>query len=186
MPSRSFAIGTLLASAASGVAAFAPSAKPTARASMTLNVVTDPTVVTKKEYEDICGVSFDEETLMKRLESTNFLYPKHVEVIKDIAPIAGAMVDEVVSMFWRSKRLSGRSGQLENVDVLGDTHDVAFCLREDNADTRPSLDQTMYLTTSFMSLYNTAFGNGRKGLATARLPSRHDHGRLDGKHQGIP
>jgi len=30
------------------------------------------------------------------LKSTKFLYPKHVEVIEDISPIAGAMVDEIV------------------------------------------------------------------------------------------
>ncbi|GKZ00107.1 hypothetical protein MPSEU_000964100 [Mayamaea pseudoterrestris] len=96
MPSpRSFAIGTILASAAS-VAAFAPSTTSNSRVSSSLNVVTDPSVVTKKEYQDICGVSFDEDTLFKRLESTNYLYPKHVEVIQDIAPIAGAMVDEVL------------------------------------------------------------------------------------------
>jgi hypothetical protein len=61
-----------------------------------LGVAVDPTVVTKKDYQDICGVSFDSEGLQKRLQATNFLYPKHVEVIEDIAPIAGAMVDDVV------------------------------------------------------------------------------------------
>jgi hypothetical protein len=61
-----------------------------------LNVAVDPSVITKKEYQDICGVSFDHETLEQRLTRTNFLYPKHVEVIEEIAPIAGAMVDEIV------------------------------------------------------------------------------------------
>lgn len=61
-----------------------------------LSVAVDPTVITKKEYEDICGVSFDSSTLDERLKSTNFLYPKHVDVVEDIAPIAGAMVDDVV------------------------------------------------------------------------------------------
>jgi hypothetical protein len=63
-----------------------------------LNVAVDPTVITKKEYQDICGVSFDQETLEQRLTRTNFLYPKHVEVVEEIAPIAGAMVDEIVRL----------------------------------------------------------------------------------------
>ena len=61
-------------------------------------VAVDPTTVTKKEYEDICGIHFTEDMLEKRLEATNFLYPKHVEVIDDIAPIAAKMVDDVVSL----------------------------------------------------------------------------------------
>jgi hypothetical protein len=62
-----------------------------------LQVVVDPTVVSKKDYEDICGVTFNDETLEQRLKRTSFLYPKHVEVVEDIAPIADAMVDEIVS-----------------------------------------------------------------------------------------
>jgi len=61
-----------------------------------LKVAVDPSVVTRKEYEDICGVTFDERSLQERLEKTNFLYPKHVEVVEDIAPIAGRMVDEIL------------------------------------------------------------------------------------------
>ena len=63
-----------------------------------LNVAVDPSTVTKKEYEDICGVSFDQGSLQERLKATNFLYPKHVEVIEDIGPIAGEMVDKIVSV----------------------------------------------------------------------------------------
>jgi len=59
-------------------------------------VAVDPSTVTKKEYEDICGVSFDEGSLQERLKATNFLYPKHVEVIEDIGPIAGEMVDKIL------------------------------------------------------------------------------------------
>jgi hypothetical protein len=64
-----------------------------------LNVALDPTVGTKKEFEDVCGVQFDNESLEKRLQRTSFLYPKHVEVIEDIAPIADKMVDDIVSCF---------------------------------------------------------------------------------------
>jgi hypothetical protein len=60
-------------------------------------VAVDPSTVTNKEFEDICGVSFDGSTLAERLQRTNFLYPKHVEVVEDIAPVAGRMVDEIVS-----------------------------------------------------------------------------------------
>lgn len=61
-----------------------------------LKVAVDPTVVTKKEFQDICGAEFDADSLQERLKATNLLYPKHVEVIEDIAPIAGAMVDEIL------------------------------------------------------------------------------------------
>ena len=61
-----------------------------------LQSTVDPAVVTKKEYQDICGVSFDDDSLEERLTRTKFLYPKHVEVIEDLAPIAGTMVDDVV------------------------------------------------------------------------------------------
>jgi len=61
-----------------------------------LNVAVDPETVTKKEFQDICGVDFDSETLEKRLSRTSYLYPKHVEVIEDLAPIADAMVDDIL------------------------------------------------------------------------------------------
>lgn len=60
-------------------------------------VAVDPSTVTNKEYEDICGTSFDGQSLEERLKSTKFLYPKHVEVVEDIGPVAGKMVDEIVS-----------------------------------------------------------------------------------------
>lgn len=60
-------------------------------------VAVDPSTVTKKEFEDICGTSFDGQNLQERLQYTNFLYPKHVEVIEEIGPIAGEMVDKIVS-----------------------------------------------------------------------------------------
>jgi hypothetical protein len=91
------ALTPLIASAFSTAFAFQSQPTKSSSTSTALKVAVDPTTVTKKEYEDICGISFDEETLSKRLEKTSFLYPKHVEVIEDIAPIAGAMVDEIVS-----------------------------------------------------------------------------------------
>lgn len=86
-----------LVSAVGAAYAFSPLPTVTPKASTALNVAVDPTVVSKKDYEDICGTSFSEETLEQRLKRTSFLYPKHVEVIEDIAPIADKMVDEIVS-----------------------------------------------------------------------------------------
>jgi len=74
--------------------AFAPSAKVpvvTAR-----GAVVDPTTITNKEYEDICGVNFGELSLEERLVRTSYLYPKHVEVVEDLAPMVDIMVDEVL------------------------------------------------------------------------------------------
>lgn len=96
--SKTFTLGLM---SAAMVAAFQPNPlTPSSRTSFSqLQVAVDPTVVTRKEYQDICGVNFDSETLEQRLKSTNFLYPKHVEVVEDIGPIAGTMVDEIVSFF---------------------------------------------------------------------------------------
>lgn len=79
-----------------GVSAFAPSAG--GKTVSALKATVDPSTVTKKEYEDICGVSFDDESLEKRLERTSFLYPKHVEVVEDLAPMVDEMVDNIVSV----------------------------------------------------------------------------------------
>jgi len=92
------AITTLLAAPA--VAAFAPSSsalKYHRTDTSSLHVAVDPEVVTKAEYKDICGVNFDNQSLEERLQRTSFLYPKHVEVIEDFAPMVDKMVDEIVS-----------------------------------------------------------------------------------------
>ena len=71
--------------------------RATAATKTSLRVAVDPSVVTKKELDDIMGVDFDPDAQAKRFQTDAYLYPKHVEVIEDIAPIAGAMVDEIVS-----------------------------------------------------------------------------------------
>lgn len=87
----------LAAMVAASTSAFtAPSVKTSSTATSLKMTAVDPAVVTKKEYQDICGVSFDGDELTDRLKATNFLYPKHVEVIEDIAPIAEAMVDDIL------------------------------------------------------------------------------------------
>jgi hypothetical protein len=103
MPSSDFSINIgfirALVSYCSLVTAYAfQSPFSSSRVSSALNVAVDPTVITKKEFQDVCGVEFDTKNLQERLKATNFLYPKHVEVIEDIAPIAGAMVDDIVSV----------------------------------------------------------------------------------------
>lgn len=71
--------------------------KPGSRGLSKLNMVAvDPTTITSKEYQDICGVSFDGDALADRMRTDSYLYPRHVEVIEDIAPIAGAMVDNIL------------------------------------------------------------------------------------------
>ena len=76
-----------------------PSAATSSSSSSALSMSTvDPTVITKKEYQDICGVDFSDATLAERLARTAYLYPKHVEVIDDFAPLVDKMVDEIVSV----------------------------------------------------------------------------------------
>lgn len=105
---------TLLAATTwSAVLAFAPNRQ--VRSSSALKVAVDPTTVTKKEYEDICGTSFDDDTLEDRLQATNYLYPKHVEVIEDIAPIAGAMVDEVVRDISDEEKINYNTKRISRV-----------------------------------------------------------------------
>jgi len=89
--------------AASAVSAFHPTKlpvkkpfQPQIRQHSSLQVIIDPTVITKKEYTDICGVEFTPEELSKRLERTEFLYPKHVEVIEDLSPVVDEMVDKIL------------------------------------------------------------------------------------------
>ena len=92
------ALTTILAP---GVTAFAPSSTSRAASSSTsLRSTVDPTVITKKEYQDICGVSFDDANLAARLQKTSYLYPKHVEVIEDFAPMVDEMVDSIVSCYY--------------------------------------------------------------------------------------
>lgn len=95
---RGFILAAALGASSPLASAFVPQTISSGGSTSTsLCATVDPSVVTKKEYQDICGVDFDDQTLEERLTRTKFLYPKHVEVIEDLAPIAGAMVDDVVS-----------------------------------------------------------------------------------------
>jgi len=81
-----------------GATAFVPQPKSfRTSANKKLNMVAvDPTVATKKEYQDIIGVDFDDMAMENRPTYDNYLYPKHVEVIEDLSPIADAMVENVL------------------------------------------------------------------------------------------
>jgi len=88
----------LLAVAPTITSAFAPSHVKNVQLPLTsLKATVDPETITKKEYEDICGVNFNQESLEKRLVRTAYLYPKHVEVVEDLAPVVDQMVDNIVS-----------------------------------------------------------------------------------------
>lgn len=78
------------------VNAFSPSSFAAKQRMTSLSATVDPDTVTKKEYEDICGVSFDDKSLAERLQRTNYLYPKHVEVVEDLAPMVDDMVDNIL------------------------------------------------------------------------------------------
>jgi acyl-[acyl-carrier-protein] desaturase len=94
--SKSMAI-TALISCPGFISAFTPQSflvkSPTSTA---LRVAVDPEVASKKEYQDVCGVSFDSESMEKRLERTKFLYPKHVEVVSDFDDVVNSMVDDIL------------------------------------------------------------------------------------------
>jgi len=81
-----------------GATAFVPQPKSfRTSANKKLNMVAvDPTVATKKEYQEIIGVDFDDMAMENRPNYDNYLYPKHVEVIEDLSPIADAMVENVL------------------------------------------------------------------------------------------
>jgi len=101
MPStRTAALAAVLSSAASVVAAFtspAVTSSATSKKSTTsIYSTVDPSVVTKKEYQDICGVDFDDRAMQDRLRKTAYLYPKHVEVIEDFEPLVNQMVDDIL------------------------------------------------------------------------------------------
>jgi len=96
MSSNTLLATAMLVASASAFTTSSRSSGMSSKLGMTSTV--DPTTVTTKEYEDVCGVSFKEDELKQRLSATKYLYPRHVEVIEDIAPIAGRMVDDIVSI----------------------------------------------------------------------------------------
>ena len=79
------------------VNAFSPGSHAFTQSPLTkLSATVDREVITKKEYEDIAGASFEELSEAQRADKTKYLYPKHVEVVEDLAPMVNEMVDKVV------------------------------------------------------------------------------------------
>jgi len=117
------------------VASLSTSNTAAASASTALRSTVDPSVVTKKEYQDICGVDFDDQTLEERLTRTKFLYPKHVEVIEDLAPIAGAMVDDVLletgDKAWQPQDYLPDLTQEDFEEQIRDFRGQASCVPDD-------------------------------------------------------
>jgi hypothetical protein len=145
------AFGSLVASAASSALAFQPATTPFRAAKTSLNVgAVDPATVSKKDYDDILGTAFDGRSMEDQLKSTKLLYPKHVDVIEDIAPVADRMVDEVVRYITLHARF-----------------ELGVC-------------SILVLTFPIPHLVpiTTAFGNRRCRLATAGLSSRSFEGRM--------
>ena len=101
---RAAFLASIAASSVCSGVAFAPQSLRGRRSSSSssssltaLSATVDPTVVTKKEYQDICGVDFNDSALADRLARNPYLYPKHFEVINDFTPMVNKMVDEIVS-----------------------------------------------------------------------------------------
>mmetsp|Transcript_5348 Transcript_5348/g.7866 ORF Transcript_5348/g.7866 Transcript_5348/m.7866 type:complete len:412 (-) Transcript_5348:317-1552(-) len=128
--------GTATMMVASSVMAFqSPSLLTRQSRSTALNVAVDPETVTKEEYRDICGVDFDSETMEQRLTRTSYLYPKHVEVIEDLSPIAEAMVDDILletgDKAWQPQDyLPDLTGD-DWVDGIKDVRDQAAMIPDD-------------------------------------------------------
>ena len=102
MTTSTHQIGAALLSMVASAIAFSPTSplaviRPTTTTSQ-LQVAVDPSVATNKEYQDVCGNIFGEDEMMQRLEKTSYLYPRHVEVIEDLAELAGQMTDKIVSV----------------------------------------------------------------------------------------
>jgi len=92
------AVLALMASTLEIASAFTPNTFVQQRRafSTTRDVSVDPNVVTTEEYKDICGINFNSQSLEERLQRTSYLYPKHVEVVEDFAPMVDRMVDEIL------------------------------------------------------------------------------------------
>ena len=123
----------VLLSSTSAAAFSISSSLPRVRASQrsstsSLNVAVDPEVVSKKEYEDICGIGFDEESMEKRLERTKFLYPKHVEVIEDFDSVVEEMVDKVVSLVHATCSICSQCEMDMSVHLYIDTDGLVYSL----------------------------------------------------------
>lgn len=120
----------LLASSLTFATSFAPkSLLSLHQVTTSLKVAVDPEVVSKKDYDAICGIGFESYSLQERLEKANYLYPKHVEVIKDFDHVVSRMVDNVLletgDHSWQPQDYLpdlSKEGWLEEVEELRGMH----------------------------------------------------------------
>ena len=104
---QQIAAAVLVASCAYSVLGFAPpSSHVRSGINTALNVAVDPMTVTTKEYNEICGTVLTEDEMLQKYDQTPHLYTKHVEVVEDLAPLAGEMVDKIVSLWFEKSFLS--------------------------------------------------------------------------------
>eukprot|EP00565_Helicotheca_tamesis_P003036 CAMPEP_0185740920 /NCGR_PEP_ID=MMETSP1171-20130828/38679_1 /TAXON_ID=374046 /ORGANISM="Helicotheca tamensis, Strain CCMP826" /LENGTH=414 /DNA_ID=CAMNT_0028412851 /DNA_START=714 /DNA_END=1958 /DNA_ORIENTATION=- len=131
------ALAAMLASTAGTAVAFqVNSFIPKQRYATSLQMATvNPDVVTKKEYEDICGVNFDDQSLEQRLQRTSFLYPKHVEVIEDFAPVVNEMVDDILletgEASWQPQDFLPDMSKENWEEGVKDLREQASCIPDD-------------------------------------------------------
>jgi len=120
----------LLASSLTFATSFAPkSLLSYPQVTTSLKVAVDPEVVSKKDYDAICGIGFESYSLQERLEKANYLYPKHVEVINDFDHVVNRMVDNVLletgDHSWQPQDYLpdlSKEGWLEEVEELRGMH----------------------------------------------------------------
>jgi len=102
---------------------------------VSMSAIIDPTVVTKEEYKDICGDIYSQEEMMKRLERSNYLYPKHVEVINDFDDVVGTMVDNVLletgEKSWQPQDYLPDMSQDNWLDEVSELRECAASLPDD-------------------------------------------------------
>jgi acyl-[acyl-carrier-protein] desaturase len=66
------------------------------RRNTSLKVTVDPSTVSKNELDSLTRISYTDDEVIALTKKQKYLYPRHVEVIEDIAPIADAMVDDIL------------------------------------------------------------------------------------------
>jgi len=130
MITKKASLSILLTSGVSLVISFTPkSLLSYHRAATSLQVAVDPDVVTKKEYDNISGIGFEDHGLHERLERANYLYPKHTEVVNDFNDVVDSMVDNVLldtgENSWQPQDYLpdlSKEGWLEEVEELRGMH----------------------------------------------------------------
>lgn len=124
---KNIILSTILASSLVITTSFTPRSSVSRhhRTETSLDASVDPEVVSKKDYDSIRGIGFETYSLQERLEKANYLYPKHVEVVKDFDDVVNRMVDDVLletgERSWQPQDFLpdlSKEGWLEEVEEL--------------------------------------------------------------------